>query len=105
MTFSSRSSISPMMIFKTIDSRLEQRLHLTHRSSHLLCSDGLLLDLWTYLPSWLCRMIVSLADRNAHQKYIFTFEPLCKVWLFDWILKIVLDVYADMRPSISSCDQ
>ena len=47
-------------------------------------------------------MIVSLADRNAHQKYIFTFEPLCKVWLFDWILKIVLDVYADMRPSISS---
>ena len=48
MTFSSRSSISLMMIFKTIDSRLEQRLHLTHRSSHLLCSDGLLLDLWTY---------------------------------------------------------
>ena len=49
MTFSSRSYISLMTIFKTIDSRLKQRLHLTDRGPNLLCSDGLLLNLLTFV--------------------------------------------------------
>lgn len=83
MTFSSRSYISLMMIFKTIDFRLKQRLHLTDRGPNLLCGDGLLPDGRIYLPSGLGRITVSLADRNAHQKCIFTFELFRKVRSFD----------------------